>query len=144
MGTIQPFALEESYGYFDSDLYMSTQLEFDGKGVLNINNGPGLASFSLELNAEVSLIGSGQIDGKFTVNFESGSSRTMTTTAPPGLGTFGGDVHDKLKNAADGYFAVDATTFSTIFTMNLNLETSMNLKMFGYETPLQELRMLFA
>ena len=158
VGTIQPFKLEEAYGYFDSDLYMSGQLEFDGKGVLNINDGdgvarslfaspitkfqashPGIVSFSPELNAEISLVGSGQIDGKFTASFESGSSKTMTTNAPPGLGTFGGSVLvNRLKDAVDGHLAVNTSTFNTIFAMNLNLETTMNMKIFGYQDSLQD------
>ena len=63
---------------------MSGQLDFDGKGLLDINRGvgvsrdlfwspitrfqashPGIVSFSPELNAQISLIGSGEIDGKF-------------------------------------------------------------------------------
>lgn len=158
VGTIQPFALEEAYGYFDSDLYMSGQLNFDGKGVLNIKNGagvardifpspitkfqashPGIVSFSPELNAQVSLVGSGQIDGQFSVNFETGSSRTMTINAPPGLGSFDGDILKNVYNdAAHGNLAVKDATFSTIFAMKLNMETTMNMKLFGYETSLQD------
>ncbi|OQO13612.1 hypothetical protein B0A48_01841 [Cryoendolithus antarcticus] len=155
VGTVQPFALEEAFGYFDSDIYMSGQLSFDGKGVLNIgNNGggatrklfsspvsgfqashPGIVSFSPELNADISLVGKGGIDGKFSVNFEAGSSKTMTTNAPPGLGTFdGGTLNNALKDAVDGYLSVDDPTFNTIFAMNMNLETKMELKIFGYES----------
>lgn len=80
VGTIAPtLSLEEAYGYFDSDLYMSGTLLFDGKGVIHINNAqqqlfpspitrykfshPGIVSFSPQLNADIQLTGSGQIDG---------------------------------------------------------------------------------
>ena len=156
VGTIQPFALEEAYGYFDSDLYMSGELGFDGRGSLNIKDAvsrnlfsspitkdqashPGIVSFSPELNAEISLLGSGQIDGKFTANFETGSGKTITTNAPPGLGSFDGDVlHNNYDGAVYGNMAVDNPSLSTVFAMNLNLETTMNLKIFGYETSLQD------
>ncbi|KAG8164746.1 hypothetical protein KVR01_005021 [Diaporthe batatas] len=157
VGTIQPFALEEAYGYFDSDLYMSAQLNFDGKGHLDINGGsgvsrslfsspvtkfqashPGIVSFSPELNAEVSLVGSGQVDGKFSVSFESGSSKTIKTHAPPQLATFDGDMlANTISDAADGYIDVQTPSFNTIFAMNMNLETSMKMKIFDYGTSLQ-------
>jgi hypothetical protein len=164
VGTIQPFALEEAYGYFDSDLYMSGQLSFDGKGVLNMDNGagaarkllsspiinyqashPGIISFSPELNAEVSLLGSGQIDGQFNVSFETGSSKTITTNAPPGLGDFGGDVLvGTVRDAATGFLSVDDPSNKTVFAMNLNLETTMNMRIYGYESPLQDTGATFA
>jgi hypothetical protein len=154
VGTIQPFALEEAYGYFDSDLYMSGQLSFDGRGILSINNGagaqrnllaspitafqashPGIVSFSPQLNVEVSLLGSGQVDGQFTSSFELGSSQTLTTNAPPGLGTFGGDVlTNTLGDAATGYVSVDTPSLNTIFAVNLNVETTLGVKVFGYGT----------
>jgi hypothetical protein len=164
VGTIQPFSLEEAYGYFDSDLYMSGQLSFDGKGVLDINDGagvarnlfaspitnyqashPGIISFSPELNAEVSLHGSGHIDGQFNVSFETGSSKTITTNAPPGLGDFGGDVVvGSMGDAGTGHLSVDDPSNKTVFAMNLNLETTMNMKIFGYEGPLQDTGATFA
>lgn len=157
VGRIQPFVLEEAYGYFDSDLFMSAQLQFDGKGILNVGNGagvardlfsspltsfqashPGIVSFSPQLNTEVSLVGSGQIDGQFSVSFEAGSSSTMRTNAPPGLGTFTGDtLNHRLDKAADGFISVTNPTSNTLFAVNLNLETTMNLKLFGYQTSLQ-------
>jgi hypothetical protein len=164
VGTIQPFSLEEAYGYFDSDLYMSGQLSFDGKGVLDINDGagvarnlfanpitnyqashPGIISFSPELNAEVSLHGSGHIDGQFNVSFETGSSKTITTNAPPGLGDFGGDVVvGAMSDAGTGFLSVDDPSNKTVFAMNLNLETTMNMKIYGYEGPLQDTGATFA
>ncbi|KAI0890230.1 chitotriosidase-1 [Annulohypoxylon maeteangense] len=158
VGTIQPFALEEAYGYFDSDIYMSGQLEFDGKGILDINSGagaqrnlfpspitkfqashPGIVSFSPELNPEISIIGSGEIDGKFAVSFEAGSSKTMKTHAPPGLATFDGDIlGDTISDAADGFVKTDTADFNTVFAINLNVETTMNMKIFGYQTSLQD------
>ncbi|KAI1171966.1 chitotriosidase-1 [Nemania sp. FL0916] len=158
VGKIQPFGLEEAYGYFDSDLYMSGQLEFDGRGILNLDarggavrdlfpspitglqaSHPGIVSFSPELNAEVSLIGSGEIDGKFSVSFEAGSSKTIKTHAPPGLDSFDGDIlTNTLDNAADGFVQTNGSSFNTIFAMNLNVEASMKLKIFGYETSLQD------
>jgi len=164
VGTIQPFSLEEAYGYFDSDLYMSGQLSFDGKGVLDINNGagaarnllsspitnyqashPGIVSFSPELNAEISLLGSGQIDGRFNVSFETGSSKTIRTNAPPGLGDFGGDIAvGTVSDAATGFLSVDDPSNETVFAMNLNLETTMNMKLYGYESALQDTGASFA
>lgn len=153
VGKISPaLALEEAYGYFDSDLYLSAQLEFDGKGTLDVGSGagvskdllsspitgfeashPGIVSFSPSLRAEVSLIGSGQVDGKFTVNFEAGSNKTLTTSAPPGLHEFDGDVlANTLSDAADGYVSVDTPSFDTVFAMNLNLESSIQMKVFEY------------
>ncbi|KAI1798649.1 chitotriosidase-1 [Daldinia bambusicola] len=163
VGRIQPLNVEEAYGYFDSDLYMSAQVSFDGKGTLNVKDGayrnlfatpatgfeashPGIVSFSPQLNIQVSMIGDGEIDGKFDVSFEAGSSKTLTTNAPPGLGSFGGDVSDnKVRNAGGGQLAVkDRTTnkakrasFDTVFALNFDLEATMGLKLFGYETNLQ-------
>ncbi|KAI5918609.1 hypothetical protein F4810DRAFT_715319 [Camillea tinctor] len=163
VGTIQPFTLEEAYGYFDSDIYMSGQLDFDGKGILDISNRggsvrslfpspisrfqashPGIVSFSPELNAEISLIGSGEIDGKFSVGFEAGSSKTMNTHAPPGLGSFGGDIlTDTLNNAANGFMRTNNSDFDTVFAMNMNLEATMNMKIFGYQTSLEDVAARF-
>ncbi|CAJ2511018.1 Uu.00g066430.m01.CDS01 [Anthostomella pinea] len=143
MGKIQPYGLEEAYGYFDSDLYMSAQLSFDGRGTLDINNGdgvlrdllsspftayeashPGIVSFSPQLNAEV---------------FEPGSSKTLKTNVPPGLGAFIGDILDnKLDKAVDGKFSVQNASLDTVFAVNLNLEATMQLKIFGYETSIQD------
>ncbi|KAF4833579.1 Chitotriosidase-1 [Colletotrichum siamense] len=169
VGTISPtLSVEEAYGYFDSDLLMSATLSFDGKGVLDINSGdgvardmfssaitnfeasqPGIVSFSPSLNCEVSLRGSGAIDAQFDVDFELASSETLRTNAPPGLGDFSGAVKDKrISNAATGYLSVPddsagstkrATggSFNSIFAMNMVLETTMMLKIFGYETSLE-------
>ncbi|KFA55929.1 hypothetical protein S40293_08857 [Stachybotrys chartarum IBT 40293] len=157
VGTIQPFNLDQAYGYFDSDLYMSAQLSFNGRGILDINSGsgvardlfpspmrafevshPGIVSFTPELNAEVSLRGQGEIDGDFTVSFEAGSSETLTTNAPPGLGTFGGEILSRsIRDAADGYLSVGDADSDIAFAMNLNLETTMNMRIMGYETSLQ-------
>lgn len=154
IGTIMPFRLEEGYGYFDSDLYMSGQLSFDGRGVLDINGGagvsrdlfpspisnfqashPGIVSFTPELNAEVSMIGSGEIDGKFTVKFEAGSSDIMTTNAPRELGEFGGDVlNNQFDNAVTGHLRVGDQGFETVLAIQFNLESSMRLEVQDYGT----------
>jgi len=82
VGTLSPsLALEEAYSYFDSDLTFDGTLDFDGRGVLKIDGGnpekpifsspitnyqfshPGIVSFSPQLNVDVQLLGSGQIDG---------------------------------------------------------------------------------
>ena len=82
VGTIAPsLVAEEAYSYFDSDLTFDGALDFDGKGNLHIDGGnpekalfaspitkyqfshPGLVSFSPQLNVDVQLPGSGQIDG---------------------------------------------------------------------------------
>lgn len=68
---------------------------------------PSIESFSPELNSIDSLVGQGEIDGQFSVNFVTGSSKTITTNAPPSMGTFGGDILTKTCNdAAKGYVAV--------------------------------------
>ncbi|KAI0398768.1 chitotriosidase-1 [Xylaria palmicola] len=106
---------------------------------------PGIVSFSPELNAEVSLIGSGEIDGKFSVSFEAGSAKTIRTHAPPGLGSFDGDVlTNTLSNAADGFVKTGEAAFKTVFAVNLNVEASMNFKIFGYQTSLQNAGAKFA
>ena len=80
VGTISPvLSLEEAYGYFDSDLFMSGTLDFDGKGKVSFKyaertivyspikgyefSHPGNISYSPSLNADISLIASGEIDG---------------------------------------------------------------------------------
>ncbi|KAJ0346384.1 hypothetical protein KNSL1_007491 [Colletotrichum chrysophilum] len=110
---------------------------------------PGIVSFSPSLNCEVSLRGSGAIDAQFDVDFELASSETLRTNAPPGLRYFSGAVKDKrISNAASGYLSVPddsasstkrATggSFNSIFAMNMVLETTMTLKLFGYETSLE-------
>ncbi|KAJ0322115.1 hypothetical protein Brms1b_002330 [Colletotrichum noveboracense] len=110
---------------------------------------PGIVSFSPSLNCEVSLRGSGAINAQFDVDFELASSETLRTNAPPGLGDFSGAVKDKrTSNAATGYLSVPddsasstkrATggSFNSIFAMNMVLETTMTLKLFGYETSLE-------
>ncbi|GKT51071.1 killer toxin subunits alpha/beta [Colletotrichum spaethianum] len=165
VGTIQPYKLEEAFGYFDSDMFMSAQLDFDGRGELDVSTGaskklfaspitgyeasqPGFVSFKPQLNAEVSLVGKGEIDAKFSVSFESGTSSTAKTNAPPGLGTFGGGILTNIvNNAADGAVSVGssssssskrAATSDSVFALNVILEAVMELKVFGYSTPLQE------
>lgn len=115
---------------------------------------PGIVSFSPSLNCEVSLRGSGAIDAQFDVDFELASSETIRTNAPPGLGDFSGAVKDnKISNAAKGYLSISedgdsasssgtkkrATggSYNSIFAMNMILETTMTLKLFGYETSLE-------
>ncbi|KAF2717776.1 hypothetical protein K431DRAFT_297554 [Polychaeton citri CBS 116435] len=152
VGTIQPYNMEEAYGFFDSDLYMSGQLDFDGKGTIDINGGngaernlfsspisnyqashPGIVSFSPELNAAISLVGKGEIDGQFSVNFETGSLKTITTNAPHSMSDFGGDIlANTFNNAAEGYIAVANTTYNTVFGFNFDLQTTMGVQVYQY------------
>ncbi|KAI0024494.1 chitotriosidase-1 [Xylariomycetidae sp. FL0641] len=158
VGKLQPYGLEEAYGYFDTDLDMIGHLSFDGKGVLDINDGygaqrdlfaspitnvelshPGIVSFSPRLNAQVSLQGSGEIDGMFNASFVAGSSKTMRTNAPLELGDFDGDIlTSNLADAVNGKLALGDTSEGTVFAVNFDVEASLQLKIFGYETSLQE------
>ena len=81
MGTIAPsLSLEEAYSYFDSNPKLTGTMTFDGRGVLDIGAGesallfqsnltnydfshPGIVSFQPQLNVEVQLVGSGEING---------------------------------------------------------------------------------
>ncbi|KAK1983577.1 hypothetical protein LZ30DRAFT_780453 [Colletotrichum cereale] len=115
VGIIQPYKLVEAFDYFDSDMFMAAQLGREQEGP----------------NAEVSIVGKGEI-----------------TNAPPGLGTFGGGIlTDLVNNAANRIASVGssssssstrAVTSDSVFAMNVVLEASMELKVFGYSTMPQE------
>ncbi|KAI9831288.1 MAG: hypothetical protein M1826_003727 [Phylliscum demangeonii] len=162
VGTIAPtLSLEEAYGFFDSNLYMSGTLDFDGKGTLKLDpsatqplfsspltdfefSHPGIVSFSPQLNADIQMLGSGEIDGKFSVDFEGGSSQTMTTHAPPGLGDFTGAAQDQqYASAFKGDISIPDPQFSTVFAININLEASLQLKVFGYASSLEDAGAMF-
>lgn len=109
VGTLQPFKLEKAYGYFDSGPRIDATSDFDGKGMLDINHGrgvirdlfssaitgfegfhPGIIFYSPQLNAEISMVGSGEIDAKFSAHFDCGAASQLMTHAPPTLGKFDG------------------------------------------------------
>ncbi|EFQ98549.1 chitotriosidase-1 [Nannizzia gypsea CBS 118893] len=160
IGTMHPFAIDEAYGFYDSSLHMSGKLEFDGKGELSINEGvgvsrkllrssitkyeashPGLVSFSPSMNADISLVGSGYMDGRFTANFE--VDWGLGTHAPPDMGKFYGYSISPKPSNPSGYISVKEATYNDLFSMNINLETTMELNLFDYKTSEQNAKALF-
>lgn len=90
-GTIQPYNLDEAFGYLDSVMVMSAHLDFDGSGELDVSIGAnkklfassileaGPVSFKPQLNAETVNVGKDNIGAKVSVSFESGTSSTSKT-----------------------------------------------------------------
>lgn len=110
VGTISPsLRLEEVHRFFHSNPRMDARLSFDGKGILDIDHygslqrellsspitdfepyHPSIISFSPQLNADISIVGQGEIDAKFTMHFETASGSTLMTNAPLSIREFGG------------------------------------------------------
>ncbi|KAJ5109929.1 hypothetical protein N7532_002574 [Penicillium argentinense] len=156
VGTISPeLSLKEAYTFFDSSMRMEGTLDVDAKGTLNINNHPslvkdlladpitkfeashpGIISFSPEFNAEVAMVGQGEIDAKFTVKFESMSDGSLKSNAPPHLGDFGGSamLQSTVKDPVDGKVWVGDNSQDTVFGVNINLESSLNIKIHDYSS----------
>ena len=107
VGTISPtFRLEEAYGFFDSSVVHDGSVEFDGRGKINIQGNqfkqksilpnplknyefshPGIVTLRPELDILATMIGEGELDGKFTADFAGGNEDTFTTfNQPKGLG----------------------------------------------------------
>ncbi|KAJ6019259.1 hypothetical protein N7522_001326 [Penicillium canescens] len=146
--TISPeLSLKEAYTFFDTSIRMEGTLDVDAKGTLNINNQPSLVenlladpitnfqashpgsiSFSPEFNAEVAMVGQGEIDAKFTMKFESMSDGSLKTNAPPHLGDFSGSamLESTVKDPVDGK--------DTVFGVNINLESSLNIEIHDYSS----------
>ncbi|GAB1217038.1 hypothetical protein ATERTT37_006259 [Aspergillus terreus] len=154
VGTISPeLRLEEAYGFFDSSPLMKATLSFDGKGILDIDSHrslqldllsspitdfeashPGIISFSPQLNAGISMVGQGEIDAKFDVRFENSVADTLTTNAPPSIGEFKGDAMPRtfIRDPVSGKLWVGEHASDTVFGLNVNLETSMDIAIHDY------------
>ena len=125
VGTISPnFHLEEAYGFFDSAVEHDGTLEFDGRGKLSMHDEtfkqksilsspltaygyshPGIVSLGPELDIQATVIGEGEIDGKFGAQFIAGNGDTFTTyNQPKELGDIaGGPGNDIPVDAFTGY-----------------------------------------
>ncbi|KAI5203118.1 glycoside hydrolase, partial [Aureobasidium subglaciale] len=154
VGTISPsFQLEEAYSYFDSNPQLSGTLSFNGKGKIDIEGGlpdeqlfsspitnyefshPGIVSFKPQLQVSVELAGSGEIDGDFEVDFRHGSQATLRTNAPLSISDFGGSPAGK--NPTDpfrGDVTGNGTSDGTLFGMKMIMETSLEMKLYEYNT----------
>lgn len=153
VGKLQPFRLEEAYGFFDSNPGMKATLNFDGKGILDINNGrgavkdlfsssvtgfeghhPGIISFSPQLNAQISMVGSGEIDANFSADFDAGASTSLTNHAPSSLGDFEGNtqIGTTIRDAVTGHVYVGEDAPDSVFSFNVNLESALDVKIFDY------------
>jgi chitinase len=153
IGTLQPFKLDEAYGFFDSAPWIKANLNFDGKGILDINHGrgavrdlfsspvtafeashPGIISFSPQFNAEISMVGSGEIDANFSAYFDGGAATLLRTHAPPTLGDFSGSARPSttIRDAVTGHISVGDDAPSTLFGLNVNLETALEMKIYDY------------
>ena len=125
VGTISPnFHLEEAYGFFDSAVEHDGVLEFDGRGKLSMQDEtfkqksilpspltayeyshPGIVSLGPELDIQATVIGEGEIDGKFSAEFTAGNGDTFTTyNQPKELGDItGGPGNNLPEDAFQGY-----------------------------------------
>ena len=108
VGKLSPvFELDEAYGFFDTSVDLNAQLDFDGKGKLAIHGDafagksifgapltaygfshPGIVSLSPSLDVLATVIGQGEIDGKFVAELAGGNGfiddrRTFTTQGQP-------------------------------------------------------------
>lgn len=121
VGTISPtFHMEEAYGFVDSGIELEGTLEFDGRGQVNMQgetfkeksilpapltnfayDHPGIVHLSPEVDVLATVIGGGEVDGKFSAAFDGGSGDSLIQyNQPKRLGDPSGAVSDLLPDDA--------------------------------------------
>lgn len=147
---------QEAIGYYDTDLAMSGSLSVDSKASLNFDNNslslfsdairndamsashPGIVSFTPELNAEITLDGSGELDGQFKVDFEVGSSGTIQNHAPTFLNKLynkgGASTRLNRQNPFDGTMSSNETQYRTLLQVRVELRSTMIMELFDGKT----------
>lgn len=121
VGTLAPnFHLEEAYGFVDSSVQHDGTLDFDGRGNVSIHgegfkqksilpkpltayefNHPGIVRLAPQLDVLATVIGDGEINGKFSADFVAGNDETfMTFNQPKSLGEIKGGVANLLPDDA--------------------------------------------
>lgn len=128
VGTISPtFHMEEANGFYDTNMDFNAQLDFDGKGHMDVPAGmapkklfsspvsawsfshPGICSFGPKLNVEVEMTGKGEIDAKFSAAFAIANAEAMTDGLPTSTGPHKGGLFNKLlSNAWSGDVSLPA------------------------------------
>lgn len=103
VGTLSPnFHLEEAYGFFDTAVVHNGHVEFDGKGKISIHgeafegrsilpepltaygySHPGIISLGPQLDVLATVIGDGELDGKFSTLFLHGNNDEFVTYNQP-------------------------------------------------------------